>query len=35
MTIGDEVDSQLKQTIMSFSESSAVNMAAIAVPALR
>jgi DNA-binding response OmpR family regulator len=35
MTIADEVDSQLKQTIMSFSESSAVNMATIAVPALR
>jgi DNA-binding response OmpR family regulator len=33
MTIADEVDSQLKQTIVSFSESSAVNMAAIA-PAL-
>jgi DNA-binding response OmpR family regulator len=35
MTIADEVDSQLKQTIVSFSKSSAVNMAAIAVPALR
>jgi hypothetical protein len=35
MTIADEVDSQLKQTIVSFTESSAVNMAAIAVPALR
>lgn len=35
MTIADEVDSQLKQTIVAFSESSAVNMAAIAAPALR
>jgi Glycosyl transferases group 1 len=34
MTIADEVDSQLKQTIVSFSESSAVNIAAIAAPAL-
>ncbi|WP_348262879.1 response regulator [Telmatobacter sp. DSM 110680] len=33
MTIADEADSQLKQTIVSFTESSAVNMAAIAVPA--
>jgi hypothetical protein len=33
MTIADEVDSQLKQTIVSFTESSAVNMAAIAAPA--
>jgi DNA-binding response OmpR family regulator len=33
MTIADEVDSQLKQTIVSFSESSAVNMAGIAAPA--
>jgi len=34
MTVADEVDSQLKQTIVSFSESSAVSMAAIAAPAL-
>jgi hypothetical protein len=33
MTIADEVDSQLKQTIVSFSESSAVNAPAIAVSA--
>jgi hypothetical protein len=33
MTIADEVDSQLKQTIVIFSELSAVNVAAIAVPA--
>jgi hypothetical protein len=32
MTIADEVDSQLKQTIVSFSESSAASMAAIAAP---
>jgi hypothetical protein len=34
MTIADEVDSQLKQTIVSFAESSAVNIAAIASPAI-
>jgi hypothetical protein len=34
MTIADEVDSQLKQTIVSFSESSAIDMAGMAVPAL-
>jgi DNA-binding response OmpR family regulator len=34
-TIADEVDYQLKQTIVSFTISSAVSMAAIAVPALR
>jgi len=33
MTIADEVDSQLKQTIVSFSEVSDVNMAAVAAPA--
>ena len=33
MTIADEVDSQLKQTIVSFSESSAVKVAANVVSA--
>jgi len=35
MTIADEVDSQLKQTIVSFSELSTVNTAEFAVPAQR
>jgi DNA-binding response OmpR family regulator len=34
MTIADEADSQLKQTIVSFSESSVVNAPAFATPAL-
>ena len=34
MTIADEVDSQLKQTIMSFSESSVANNAVTVAPAL-
>jgi DNA-binding response OmpR family regulator len=35
MTIADEVDSQLKQTIVSFSESSAVNATATPAPVQR